>query len=153
LDRCFARDGAIHALTEARDQGLVRYLGITGHSDAGILAEAVHRFPFDSVLFTAAPVDPGHADFLGELLPAARARGTAVVGMRALAGGSLRDLCPEALRYGLGLPLSILLVGCSTVAQLEKDVAIAETCIPFEDPERQDFLRRARLVPIRSRPF
>lgn len=153
LDRCFAADGAIHALTKARDQGMVRYLGITGHSDACILSEALRRFPFDSTLFTVAPVDPGHPDFLGALLPAARASGAAVVGMRALAGGALRGICEEALRYGLGLPVSVLLAGCSTVAQLEQDLSFAESFSPFEEPERQDFLQRALRVPIRYRPF
>jgi aryl-alcohol dehydrogenase-like predicted oxidoreductase len=50
--QAFADDGAVAALTEARDQGLVRFLGVTGH---GTQAAAMHhrslgRFPFDSVL-------------------------------------------------------------------------------------------------------
>jgi aryl-alcohol dehydrogenase-like predicted oxidoreductase len=45
--------GALEAAIEARDQGLVRYIGVTGH---GVQAPAMHkrsleRFGFDSVLF------------------------------------------------------------------------------------------------------
>ncbi len=45
-------DGALKAAIEARDAGLVRYIGITGH---GVIAPSIHmrsleRFPFDSVL-------------------------------------------------------------------------------------------------------
>ncbi len=44
--------GALEAAVEAREQGLVRYIGVTGH---GVTVAAMHlrsleRFPFDSVL-------------------------------------------------------------------------------------------------------
>ena len=47
-----APGGALEAAIEARDQGLVRFIGVTGH---GVVAPAMHarsleRFPFDSVL-------------------------------------------------------------------------------------------------------
>lgn len=152
LDRCFAADGAIHALTQAREQGLVRHISISGHTDARVQVEALRRFPFDSVLFTGASIDPAHRGFLEELLPAARSSGAAVVAMRALAGGDLRALCDEALRYGLGLPVSVLLVGCSSLDQLERDLRVAETFTPLDEPQREDFLRRAAALPIRRRP-
>jgi aryl-alcohol dehydrogenase-like predicted oxidoreductase len=57
LDQVFAPGGALEAFVQARDEGLVRYLGITGH---GVLvptvqAEALERFPFDTVMF---PINP-----------------------------------------------------------------------------------------------
>lgn len=53
LDECTAKGGALEALIEARDEGLVRWLGITGHShDAPAThLEALRRFPFDTVMF------------------------------------------------------------------------------------------------------
>jgi hypothetical protein len=33
LDDCFAPDEAIHAMIQARDEGLIRYLSISGHTD------------------------------------------------------------------------------------------------------------------------
>src|SRR5438093_4936340 len=52
-ETAFAPDGALCASVEARDAGLVRFIGVTGH---GLQAPAQHRrslerFPFDSVLF------------------------------------------------------------------------------------------------------
>lgn len=52
-DAITGRGGALETLVEARDAGLTRWLGITGH---GVDAPAVfprgpRRFPFDSVLF------------------------------------------------------------------------------------------------------
>jgi aryl-alcohol dehydrogenase-like predicted oxidoreductase len=42
--------GALEAVVEARDQGLVRYIGITGHRPY-VQIEAINRFDFDTVLF------------------------------------------------------------------------------------------------------
>ena len=49
----FSHDGALRAAIEARDAGIVRFIGVTGH---GVNAPRQHqrsldRFPFDSVLF------------------------------------------------------------------------------------------------------
>ena len=51
-EMAFSKDGALRAATEARDAGLVRFIGVTGH---GITVARQHvrsleRFPFDSVL-------------------------------------------------------------------------------------------------------
>ncbi|MGI8687279.1 MAG: aldo/keto reductase [Thermomicrobiales bacterium] len=53
LDQCLGTGGAIEAVLEARDEGLVKYIGITGHGlDAPkVHAEGLRRFPFDTVMF------------------------------------------------------------------------------------------------------
>lgn len=50
VDELFASGGAIEALTRARSQGKIRYLGFSAHSAAAALA-MFDRFQFDSVLF------------------------------------------------------------------------------------------------------
>src|SRR6202007_3345331 len=44
--------GALEAAVEARDEGLVRFIGVTGHglTVARMHARSLERFPFDSVL-------------------------------------------------------------------------------------------------------
>ena len=78
LDKAFAPGGAIEALVQARDQGLTRFLGITGH---GHLAPATHldalrRFDFDTVLlplnFVLWARDDYRRDFLALLEEARR---------------------------------------------------------------------------------
>jgi aryl-alcohol dehydrogenase-like predicted oxidoreductase len=53
LDECTARGGALEALIQAREQRIVRWLGITGHTHAapGTHVEALRRFDFDTVMF------------------------------------------------------------------------------------------------------
>src|SRR5690349_9358670 len=50
LEQALAPDGAVTALEEARREGLVRFIGITGHARPEILAHALTRYPFDTVL-------------------------------------------------------------------------------------------------------
>src|SRR5438093_2304440 len=50
LDHIFAKGGAIEALVRAREEGRVRFLGVTGHHHPAILMEAMRRFDFDTVL-------------------------------------------------------------------------------------------------------
>ncbi|UOF92180.1 aldo/keto reductase [Fodinisporobacter ferrooxydans] len=52
LDKCTGKGGALEAAIEAKEEGIVKSIGITGH---GHLAPATHfealkRFPFDAVL-------------------------------------------------------------------------------------------------------
>ena len=53
LDQCTAKGGALEALVQAREQGIVRWLGITGHTHSapGTHFEALRRFDFDTVMF------------------------------------------------------------------------------------------------------
>lgn len=53
LDECMAKGGALEAFVEAREQGIVRWLGITGHTHDAPRThlEALRRFAFDTVMF------------------------------------------------------------------------------------------------------
>lgn len=53
LDQLTATGGALEAVIAARDEGLFRYIGITGHGlDAPkVHTEALRRFPLDTVMF------------------------------------------------------------------------------------------------------
>jgi aryl-alcohol dehydrogenase-like predicted oxidoreductase len=52
-ESAFREGGALEAAVEARQEGLVRFIGVTGHglSIAAMHRRALERFPFDSVLF------------------------------------------------------------------------------------------------------
>ena len=53
LDACTMQGGALEAVVEARQQGLIRHIGITGHGVdvPRLFVEALKRFDFDSVTF------------------------------------------------------------------------------------------------------
>jgi aryl-alcohol dehydrogenase-like predicted oxidoreductase len=57
LDRATGADGALHAAVRAQEEGLVGAVGITGHGHQAPVThlEALHRYPFATVL---SPINP-----------------------------------------------------------------------------------------------
>src|SRR3954470_23222356 len=103
LEAALAPDGALSALEEARRQGMTRFVGITGHSRPWVLARALERYDFDTVLAAVGPVDRLVNSPEEVVLPVALAGQVGVIAMKVYAHGELtqRGL---ALRYALGLP-------------------------------------------------
>jgi aryl-alcohol dehydrogenase-like predicted oxidoreductase len=141
LDKITAPGGALEAAVQAREQGKVRYLSISGHSNPRVLVEALNRFPFDSALVAVSPLDHFILSFAEEFLPAANARGLAIVGMKALALGALGACYDRAVRYCLALPVSTTIVGMESMDQLKKNLTVAENFRPLTDEERLEFLK------------
>jgi uncharacterized protein len=130
LDAIFGRGGAVEALREAREQKLVRFVGITGHYDPDVLLEGIRRYDFDTILMALNPADPHFLPFQERLLPEATRRRMGVIGMKIPARGRIfREggitRIREPLTYVLSQPVSTVIIGCDTVAQLEENVAIA----------------------------
>ncbi len=141
LDAFIGKGGALEAALRARDEGLVRYISISCHTDPRILMEALDRFPFDSALFAASALDHFILSFAEEFLHVANARGVATVGMKVLGFGSLTHEVERSLRYAFSLPVSTVIVGMETMAQLEQNLAIAESFVPLTDEERLAFFK------------
>jgi predicted aldo/keto reductase-like oxidoreductase len=59
LDTILGPEGAMEAVLEAKQQGLIKYIGITGHRPP-VYAEALKRFNFDTVLFPLSRVHASH---------------------------------------------------------------------------------------------
>jgi aryl-alcohol dehydrogenase-like predicted oxidoreductase len=141
LDAFTAPGGALEAAIQARDEGMVDTISISCHTDPQILVEALDRFPFDSALIAVSALDHFILSFAEEFLPVADARGVATVGMKVLGLGSLTHEVERSLRYAFGLPVSTVIVGMETMAQLEQNLAIAESFEPLSDEERLAFFR------------
>ena len=141
LDEFTGKGGALEAAIQARDEGLVRHISISCHTDPQILIEALNRFPFESALIAVSALDHFILSFADEFLPVANAKGVATIGMKVLGLGSLTHEVERSLRYAFGLPVSTVIVGMETMAQLEQNLAIAESFTPMTDEERLDFFK------------
>jgi hypothetical protein len=140
LDKIFANDGAIKALEKARDQKMTRFIGITGHRDPFVLRKAIEQYPFDSILMALNAADKHRASFIENLLPVAVEKKMAIIGMKVPARGRIfRDdgiaTMEQAMRYVLTLPVSTVIIGISTVKQVEENVEIAKAFKPYSPEE------------------
>src|ERR671933_1275621 len=111
LETALAPDGALTALEEARRQGMTRFVGITGHSRPWVLARALERYDFDTVLVATGPVDRLVNSPEEVVLPLARRKQVGVIAMKVYGHGELKQRA-LALRYALSLPgVSTAVVG------------------------------------------
>jgi predicted aldo/keto reductase-like oxidoreductase len=154
-DRIFAKDGAIKALEKARDEGVVRFLGITGHYDPFILIEAINHYPFDTLLMAFNAADKHQYSFVEHLLPVALEKRMGIIGMKvATRGRMLSTWTPppldqqpkrmatsrpgaitmrESLFYNFSVPVSTNIVGCDNARQVEEDVQWASEFTPYNE--------------------
>jgi aryl-alcohol dehydrogenase-like predicted oxidoreductase len=84
VEQAFGPGGAMEAFVEARDQGLVRYLGFSAHSVETAL-ESMDRFAFDSILFPTNWVNYFQADFGPQVVARAVEKGVARLALKAMA--------------------------------------------------------------------
>jgi len=146
LDRIFAKGGAIEALVRAREEGRVRFLGLTGHHDPDILVEAMRRFAFDTVLVALNAADVHRLSFIHKVLPEAISRSIGVIGMKVCAQGRLLGkggiTMEDAMGYVLSLPaVATIIVGCRTPDEVEDNVRIVRQFKSFGE-ERMRALER-----------
>ncbi len=129
--------GAYAAFVEAKARGLVRFIGVTGHHDPAVLRAALERVPFDAVLLPVNPAEGALPDgFERTVIPAARRRGMAVIGMKVLAHGLLLEDPPglgadELIGYALAADVDTIVVGCDDPQQVR--VALAASLRPLPD--------------------
>lgn len=143
-EQIVAPDGALPVLEKARDEGLVRFIGITGHTRPELLAHALQNYPFDSVLVALGAADRLISSPETFLLPVAEANDVAVIAMKVFGHGAFerRDL---ALRYSLALPgVSLAILGMDDESQIDEAVEAAANFEPLNDDEQDELLASVR---------
>ena len=140
VEQILGKGGAIEAMLKARDEKMVRFLGITGHYDPDVLARALERFPFDTILMAVNLADRHRLSFIDRLLPVANRKGMGVIGMKIPARGRMFKeggitSMKDAMHYVLSQPVSTVIIGCDTVEQLEENVRLAVTFKPMTSAE------------------
>jgi aryl-alcohol dehydrogenase-like predicted oxidoreductase len=176
INEIFAKGGAMEALLEAREQKIVRYLGITGHYRPDALMEAIHRYPFDTILMAVNAADPHHYSFSEQLLPLAVEKQMGIIGMKIPARGRILStwtpppieqqkhtweamvLAPnpgtlvmrQAMYYSLSLPVSTVIIGCDSIPQLEENVQLAREFTPLSQQQMASLTQKAEPVSKQS---
>jgi uncharacterized protein len=173
IDQVFAKGGAMEALIEMKDQKVVRHLGLTGHYRPEALIEGIKRYPFDAILMAMNAADPHHYSFNQELLPLAVERQMGIIGMKipgrsrllsswtppsieqqkhSWEGMTIQTTTPgtltmrEAMYYTLSRPVSTVIIGCDTIAQLEENVHLAREFTPLSDSQTTQLVAKAEPV-------
>jgi aryl-alcohol dehydrogenase-like predicted oxidoreductase len=170
VNEVFAKGGAMEALLEMKEQKVVRFLGLTGHYRPDALIEGINRYPFDTILMAMNAADPHHYSFNEQLLPLAVEKQMGIIGMKipgrgrllstwtpppveqqkhSWEGMTIQTSSPgtltmrEAIYYTLSRPVSTVIVGCDTIAQLEENVHLAREFTPITDKHAGELVAKA----------
>jgi predicted aldo/keto reductase-like oxidoreductase len=141
--------GALEAFLEAKAQGRIKYIGVTGHHDPAILTRAVDNWPVDSVLLPVNPVEGILGGFLDTTLTAAKGKGLAVIGMKILGAGyylqsGLGVSAADLIRYALAQDITLAIVGCSTPAEVQALAEAGQDPEPLSISDQEKILERFR---------
>ena len=143
LKKIFASDGAIKALEEARRSGVVRFLGITGHYDPWVLKKGIDEYNFDCILMALNAADRHNKSFIDNLLPFAVQKNLGIIGMKIPSRGRIFrsngiTSMKQAMEYVLTLPVSTIIVGITTLNELEENIRIAKNFRPLSDKQMRE---------------
>ncbi len=143
--------GAAEALTRAKKDGKVRFVGFTGHKDPDVHMRMLNTgFPFDAVQM---PLNAFDANFVTSfertVLPELNKRGIAPLGMKPLNGhgdpiknGVLT--AAEALRYAMSLPVATTITGIDSPEILQQNLQIAQNFTPMQPAEMEALRARCK---------
>lgn len=137
-----ARDGALAGFIDAREDGRVRHIGVTGHHDPRILSHAVRHWPVDAVMMPVNPVEGVIGGFMTDTLAAAREKKVAVIGMKVLGAGHYvqpnAGITAELLvRYALSRGATVAIAGCSTPEEVHALAEVGRGFSPLPEADME----------------
>ena len=140
IDEVAARGGALEAFREAKEKGLVRFIGVTGHENPLILRRCIEIADFDTVLMPVNPAEPQYFSFITDLLPYALQKDMGIIAMKIYFRGMVTqipgvDSVEPFYRYALSHPVTTAIIGCDTIAQLEENASYARSFLSLKETE------------------
>ena len=132
LEQVLSANGALEALIRAKNEGIIKHIGITGHIPS-ILLEAIKTEEIETVQF---PFNAVEAEEAATLLDLAEKTNTGVIVMKPLAGGAFKN-AELALRFILEYPVSTVIPGMDKVEQVDQNVMVVSDYSPLSVEERK----------------
>lgn len=163
LDQVTRPGGALEAILAARQAGLTRYIGITGHGvqSPQVFLEALRRFDFDSVLFPVNFIqyaNPVYRQAAEELLRQCRLKDVGVMAIKSIAqrpwGEQPKNRAtwyqpfsdPQAIQSAVNFVLSQDVSGVCTAGDVGLLPLVLQACqdyTPMSRAEQQNLIRSA----------
>lgn len=148
-----APDGVLKALYKARDEKIVKCIGITCHADPAALRDALERHDFDATQMALNAALARMVDGKGGMkatrtpvgsfeelaLPVANRKGMGVIAMKVFGQEQILPAAPleKLLAYSLSLPVSLTSLGMPKLEFIEQNVALAKAFKPLSPAERR----------------
>jgi len=133
-----AADGALKAMRKLRDEKVTRFIGFTGHLDAGAMAEAARRYDFETMLIALNHYQERRGDMENLAVPAAAEKNLGIMIIKAIRPReTVKDIgADDLIRYGLSLPLvHAAVIGTDSLDVVNKNAALLKGFKPMTPDE------------------
>ena len=135
------KGGVVEVFLEMREKKKARYIGFTGHTSQEAHCYFLDHckkqgYKMDTCLMPVNLVDSHYDSFLVNVLPKLQEQDVALLAMKSMVFGRIferaKDIDPTVItpknlhEYVYSLPVSCMLSGCETVAQIDENTAILE---------------------------
>jgi predicted aldo/keto reductase-like oxidoreductase len=142
------KHGIYPALLKAKREGLLRYIGVSGHSRPGRFLELLREADLDVMMCAVNFVDRHTYGFESRIWPAAAKKNLGLVAMKVFGGMRYdqksrsnsvmpREHLDRALQYALSIPrVSLAVVGMGTREELHRNVERVKAFQPLTAAER-----------------
>ena len=142
-ERHFMKGGVIEALDRAKQKGLVRFVGFTGHKDPALHLQMLsYGYPFDTCQMPLNCFDATFRSFEQQVLPEVARQGIASIGMKSLGGEAdavkkRAVSAKDALRYAMSLPVAVTVSGIDSLKVLRQNLGVARGFAPMSSVAMQ----------------
>ena len=153
LTQIEAKGGVLEQLLKLRDEKLMRFIGITSHTDPVVLRTALERHNFDCTQMALNGARTGMKSGAGGMvpnpemttsfestaLPVATRKNMGVIAMKVFAQDALLPHAPadKLLHYSLSLPVATAVVGMPKLEHISANVQTAKSFQPLSRHERE----------------
>ena len=145
IEEIFRAGGAIEAFVEAKEKGLARFIGVTGHEDPAVIRRCIELFDFDTVLLPVNPAEPAYRSFIEEVIPLANEKQMGVIGMKVYFRGVAAQLpffrsMQPFFDFAVSQQVTTVVIGCDDLEQLRENVEFARSFVPMSDQDKAELI-------------
>lgn len=149
------KNGVVEVFLEMREKKKARYIGFTGHTSQEAHCYFLDHckkegYQMDTCLMPVNLVDSHYDSFLINVLPKLQEQNIALLAMKSMVFGRIferaKDIDPTVItpknlhEYVYSLPVSCMLSGCETVAQIDENTAILENFKGMDEARRKELV-------------
>ena len=132
-------NGAYAGLLQAKEQGLIGHIGVTGHS-LDVLEKILHDGLFETIMVCFSFLEPAARE---KVIPEARAKGVGIIAMKPFSGGVI-DAPEAALKWIFSYPDVLVLAGVEDKKLIDQNWRVFQGEYALTGAEKETIQRICR---------
>jgi len=161
LPTAMGKDGILPALEKAKRDGLLRYIGLSGHHRPGKFLTVMKEWDIDVIMCAVNFADRHTYHFEDNVFPVAARKNVGLVAMKVYGGANWQskamsnammpdEYLRQSFRYALSLPrVALNVIGMATREELHQNLAWAKSFQPLSAGERAALEEPGRRIAAR----